>query len=179
MSNPFTARTAVPMTPQNQHASAYFLSSGLTLLGSAAPSNTNDSPLEHCTKPLTNSQKFTTKVAEMESQIAKLEKTVIAFQAENLALKHEMKEMAVKFRNKLGVCVSQSKIAMIVNMQTLEARVGEKRKRDPEQEDDMEEDVVLKQEMKSMELSEAAAHDNSLLVSCKPSMPENAHYMQL
>jgi len=84
MSNPFTARTAVPMTPQNQHASAYFLSSGLTLLGSAAPSNTNDSPLEHCTKPLTNSQKFTTKVAEMELWIAKLEKTVVVFQAENL-----------------------------------------------------------------------------------------------
>jgi len=141
MSDRFTARTAVPMTPQNQHASAYVLSSGSMSLESAVPLNANDSPLEHCKKPLSNAQKFTAKVAEMELRIAKLEKTVVVFEAENLALKHEMKEMAVKFWDEPGVCVSQSEIVMISNMQTLEARVGEKRKRDPEQEDDVE-DVV-------------------------------------
>jgi predicted nuclease with TOPRIM domain len=153
------------------------LSSGSTLAPYATPSTTAESPLGHRTKPLTNAQKFTAKVAEMELNISKLEKTVAALQHANDTLKNEMKHMEERFDEQLNVRLSKSEITMITNLQTLESRVSDKRKRVLEDEDDDDDKEVIKQELRSIELSEHASHDNGLLVSYITCTIENAHYI--
>jgi hypothetical protein len=59
----------------------------------------------------------------------------------------------------------------------LESRVGDKRKRVLEDEDDDDDKEVIKQELRSIELSERASHDNGLLVSYIACTVENTHHM--
>ncbi|KAF9464567.1 hypothetical protein BDZ94DRAFT_475957 [Collybia nuda] len=158
MSDPFTTQT-----PPNHPTSNYVLSSG-------QPSSTvynDDSPTMLRVQPLTNGAKLAGKLAAVDLKLLQLEKRIQALEDENEMLQCELSTLPSTIQGDIERRVSRAEISMILNLQMLEGNLRTKRKRgdnDEEGEGDSDEEtMVLKQEITSMELSNGATHDNSLL----------------
>lgn len=162
MSDPF-----ITQTPPNHPTSNYVLSSGQP---SSAIRNDN-SPAMLRVQPLTNGAKVAGKLAAVDLKLLQLEKRIQALEDENGMLRRELSALPSTIRGDIESRVCRAEVTMISNLQKLEGNLRTKRKRgdddDEEEDSDNEEAVILKQEIASMELSNSATHDNSLLVSQK------------
>lgn len=100
--------------------------------------------------------------------MAQSEKKLEKVENENQNLRSEVRGLVGQFDDQLEARVAAVEIAMVSNMQLLEARISGKRKRDDEEdqaEGGDEDTLLLKKELEVIELSDSATHDNSLLVS--------------